>query len=156
MRIYRNTTKRIGKKKIGRRWKKLNLARNLRLGDLVSTCKGYNERVSEIDPIWSNRGLSRGRYIIDFDITTESGSSCSVVQCCTFPTETREEIIEYWRWFATPEGRAWEEEMSGQGWKFSDGIVDAIAEGREVFDQDGQPLYEFAKDYEQVARFFGR
>lgn len=84
---------------------------------------------------------------------TESGSSCSFVNCCTAPTETREQVIAYWNGYNTEKGRKWLEEMRANGWNCWGVIPEALAEGKEVFDQDGQPLYEFCNEYERKARF---
>lgn len=154
MKLYRNTTKRIAKKKIGRRWAKFNFASQLKPGDLISTCKGYNEKILEITPCWTNYGLAKGEYICDFDIITESGSSCSLMHCCTTPTETLEEVIAYWKSFNTEEGRKWLEDMWEKGWKcWRRNLLDDLRDGKQVFDKDGQPLYEYAEDYEKKARF---
>lgn len=96
MKIYHGTTKRIAKKKLGFRWKKMLFGATLKVGSLVSTCKGYNERIKEIYPCWTNQGLSKGVYIYDFDIVTESGSCCSLGSCCAPHLETVEEIVRYW------------------------------------------------------------
>lgn len=117
MKLYNKIPKRIAKKKIGRYWRKLNYARHLKPGDLVSTCEGVNRRVKEITPDWKwwkNQGwgrkfdgefvyFKRGEFVIDFDIFTTTGGSCSAVHCCTFPTETREQIVDYWKNWYFPE-----------------------------------------------------
>ncbi len=48
MKLYQNTTRQIARKKIGKYWwPKLSYAAKLKPGDLISTCKGYNERIKE-------------------------------------------------------------------------------------------------------------
>lgn len=157
MKLWNNTTKRVAKKKINKmrsRWRKLNLAKTLRSGDIVSTCKGYNERIKEISPEYSRFGLSKGEFVVDFDIITESGGSCSLVHCCTVPAKTKQEVIDYWLQFTTDEGKKWLAEMKNIGFiNFPDDITEALLEGKEVFDEDGQPLYEFCTEYERENRF---
>lgn len=142
MKLYRNTTKRIAKKKIGRRWAKFNFASQLKSKDLISTCKGYNEKILKIIPCWTNYGLTKGEYIYDFDIITESGGSCSFAHCCTTPTETLEEIIAYWK------SKSFDTEESQKK-----NLLNDLRNGKQVFDKDGQPLYEYAENYEKKARF---
>lgn len=97
-RIYKKTSKRIAKKHI-LNWKKIVEASKLKPGDLISGCLGYNEKIKEINPIWVRGGLSKGSYILDFDIVTESGWCCSVIHCCTFPIWTGEEVLERWKFY---------------------------------------------------------
>src|SRR4051812_35912376 len=101
MKLYSGISKRLAKKQIGRRWYKLQYGLSLKPGDLVSSCKGYNERILEVVPCW--HGRYHGRYVVDFDIETEVGSCCSLCSCCTFPLETREQIIAYWLSWDTAE-----------------------------------------------------
>lgn len=162
MKLYCRVKKRIAMKHIP--WPdKLKHGLKLRAGDLVSTCKGYNERIAEITPHWTNRvgvgvnlltdtRLRRGRFITDFDIHTESGSSCSLLHCCTFPLETREQIIAYFLGWDAPEWREWRKK-SGWGDTYLESIIDGIKSGKEVFDENGQPLYDYCVDYERKARF---
>lgn len=92
-----------------------------------------------------------GWVITDFSIQLISGCSCSLMHCCTFPLETREEVIAYFKHWGTPEAKAWCEKG---GWSFSaDPKVLGVMEGREVFDETGQPLYEFCNGSERVVRF---
>ncbi len=153
MKLYKDTTKRIAKKKLGWRWKKILFGLTLKPGDIISTCKGYNERITEMYPEWSSWGLSKGKYIVDFSITTESGSGCSLVHCLTTPTETKEQIIEYWKWYNTEEGIEFLKRQEKYGYNFKNPIPQALAEDKEVFDDEGQPLYEYATEYERKARF---
>lgn len=149
MKPYNHLTKRIAKKKLGRTWKKIVFGLTLKSGDLVSTCKGYNERIKEIYPCWTNYGLSKGEYICDFDIITESGSCCSLVNCCSSHVETKEEILSYYNLTTFQE---YLEKVEQYGWKRKK-IDIGLLEGKDVFDSDGQPYFEFAEEYEQRARF---
>lgn len=148
MKAYINTTKRIAKKRLGKRWKKTLFGLTLKPGDLIATCKGYNERIKEIIPLWTNYKLSKGEYITDFDIITESGSCCSLMNCCS-KQETKEEILSYYNL----EGiENWMKMAEKNGWKISK-IYHGLKAGKDVFDEDGQPYFEFAEEYEQKARF---
>lgn len=138
MRLYHHLPKRIAKKHMRYSWFKLNYAKNLKPGDLISTCVGYNERIKEIIPVWTRYGLSKGRYIIDFNIFTDK-HSCSLCCCCTCPTETLEEVMEYWTsWIPT-----WEREVDrSKPWnKTICYIMDGIIAGRQVFNEHGELLW---------------
>ncbi len=144
--LYTKIRKRLAKKRLGASWYPLQYGLTLKPGDLVSSCKGYNERIKEIEPIWS------GNVVIDFDIIVESGSSCSLFHCCTFPLKSKEEIVAYILSWDSPEAKKWAEEG---GWEF--GVmkrqIEALKAGKEVFDDNGQPLFEFCTEHEQKSRF---
>lgn len=147
MKLYRRTTKRIAKKWLGSSWRKLQLAKMLKPGDLIHTCKGYNERIAEIEPRWSYDG----RLLIDFDIISEVGSGHSLIHCCTLPLLTKEEIVAYCKTWITPEAVEWCEK---QGYPFHRTPISlGILEGKEVFDDEGQPYYEYCSDHDKKARF---
>jgi hypothetical protein len=145
-RLYFGTTARLAKKHI---WglRKLQYALNLKPGDLLSTCKGYNERIAEMTPVWSNYGLRHGRYICDFDFVSETGCSCSAMHCCSFPLETRDQIYKSWR---QSHGIAGCETFVC----YAQRIEEVRAAGGHAFDEDGQPYYEFClHDWEKSIRF---
>lgn len=152
MKIYLYTTKRIAKKKLKRYWRKYLLASKLKKGDLISTCKGYNERIKEIRPLWTNYGLSKGLYVSDFDIITESGSCCSLANCCS-EKETKEQILLYWNNYKTKESQEFYYKMIQDGLRKPSKLIQGVIDGKDVFDEDGQPYFEFAEDYERKARF---
>ena len=148
MKLYCKTPRRIAKKKIGNRWKKLLYGATLKVGDLISSCKGFNERIKEIQPEWTDYKMTKGRYICDFTIITESGHCCSLLSCCTYPLETKDQIEAYWSYYKTPEGMKKCEQN-----QYKSRVVQGIIDGKDVFDSDGQPYYEFAEDHEREARF---
>jgi len=143
MKLYYGTTRRIAKKVLGlRHWWKLNQARNLKPGDLISSCVGWNQVIEEIQPQFcSDPGLLRGRVVGDFDIITTEGSSHSVIHCCTFPLLTRQEIENYWSSMDTPEYISWYKKWTSGKEEFKDGvwgkICYAIKRGEPVFNEDG-------------------
>jgi hypothetical protein len=98
--LYEGMSRRLGEKHLRGMSKsrlfKLQHGARLKPGDLVSSCKGYNEIIRTIEPCyWS--GLKPGKnVVVDFDIETAVGSSCSLMHCCTVPLETKEEIVAYW------------------------------------------------------------
>lgn len=61
MKLYRGTTKRLAKKKLRKYWRKLQRGINLKAGDLFTSCRGFNERIISIVPIWD----SSSKIIID-------------------------------------------------------------------------------------------
>jgi hypothetical protein len=133
-RLFRHMSVRLAKKYIGERAKKLNYAINLKVGDLISSCKSYNERIAEIEPVWIR--INHGSYIFDFDIVTETGNCCSVVHCCTFPLWTRDDIYELWQyWLSTNGDDHW-------GFrKYAEKIESIRASGGHAFDESGQPYH---------------
>jgi hypothetical protein len=141
MKLYKKVPKRIAKKYIGRYWHKLNFARHLKPGDLVSTCKGWNEVISEITPEWANYGRFSNRIIMDFDIITESGSSHSMVHCCEGHLQSLDEILKFWTKRDTPERKRWFEEWGGGTYKWEDTlshrINNALSSGKVVFFENG-------------------
>jgi len=142
-RLFRNMPRRLAKKYITR-VTKLNFGLDLKSGDLVSTCKGFNERIAKIIPCWGGGGrLRRGRYIYNFEIITECGHSCSLIHCCTVPTETREAINQYWVELSEvyPEN------------EWIQRVAEIIHSGEQAFDEDGQPMKEFCSEHDRKIRF---
>jgi len=130
MRLWpRGTRKRLAKKRMARgSYRKLNLARHLVPGDLITTCVGYNEVISEIEPEWTIDGV-----IFDFQIWTESGRGCSLRHCCVLPRWTREEVLAHWEQVSRdPYLVAMRDKMESLGY-----ILDGLATGQEVFDEQG-------------------
>lgn len=83
MKLYKNTTKRIAKKTLGRYWEKLQYGLTLKPGDLINTCTCKDEVIVKIHPEY--RQFGKGKYIIDFAIITDSMLSCSLIHCCDPP-----------------------------------------------------------------------
>lgn len=149
--LYGKMRKRLAKKIIGHpeRWRKLENGLKLKPGDLVSSCSGYNQRITEITPrmVYTKTGWA----IIDFNLQILGGGGCSLINCCTFPMETREEIIAYFKNWASPQNVAYCEKG---GWGFhKDPKVIGVMEGKEVFDENGEPHYEYCNIWERKARF---
>lgn len=96
--LYEGMTRRLGEKHLptGKWREKLEYGARLKPGDLISSCKGYNEIIHEVTPdYW--QGLKPGRkVVVDFSIETTVGSSCSLTHCCTVPLETKEQVVAYW------------------------------------------------------------
>lgn len=148
MKLWRKTTKRLAKKESRYNWRKLNLARHLKPGDLISTCKGYNEEIAEIKPCWSGDG----KIVVDFDIITVSGSGHSVFHCCTLPLETREEIGRYHLAWLGPEELEERRRWTSDG-KLDD-VTQALLDGvpvEDIWDELGRLRYEYCRDYERKA-----
>jgi hypothetical protein len=162
MKLYNKIPKRIAKKKIGWHWIKLNYARLLKPGDLVSTCEGVNRRVEKIEPDWQNWKncfantaksysndfvyFKHGRFVIDFDVYS-TGGVCSACHCCTFPTETREQIIEFFSTFYRDEENI--PQNIGSTYIFAKMCVEE--QGNQLFTELGEPtaLYEEIKKEER-------
>jgi hypothetical protein len=145
MKLYRNTTKRIAQKKIGRSWDKLSFGLTLKPGDLVSSCKGFNEFIKVIEPCWTSYGMLRGNYIYDFDIETVGGGSCSLIHCCSFPLENLDEIVEYWmKWDDnSEEAMTWYGGQEKWEKSFTYRVIQALKRGDKVFNDNGTITEEF-------------
>jgi hypothetical protein len=93
---YYGIKKRIAKKKLGNRWHLINEGMKLKAGDLINSCKHYNETIKEIIPVWIGSG--KANYVRDFDIETVCGSFCSFRYCCgSSHVPTHDEIYDYWK-----------------------------------------------------------
>lgn len=116
------------KKKAGYlRWAKSKVSyakRHLKVGSIVTTCKGYNSKVKEIH-------LDR-KELIDIDLIFENGMSCSLIHCCEFPPQSVDQILEYFRKWGT-EGKEYLHEMSEDGQK----LTAEIMSGENPFDERG-------------------
>jgi len=148
MKLYHHTTKRIAKKVHGGYdWKALNAAKDLKVGDMIHTCKGWNDIIRKITPEWFDARdlrIKRGRVVIDIAIETDS-TNCSVILCCTLPVPTKDQIMEYWKRFSKDPhygiGSPWyKDECFG---KQSNVVMDAVAAGKCPFDEKGMLLEEF-------------
>lgn len=93
MKLYKNMKKRLAKKYIGYTWKQLNIAKDLKVGDIVHTCRGYNEIIREIKPEYSY-WLKKGIFANDFEISIDAGY-CKYTYCCK-PAMTKDQIMQYW------------------------------------------------------------
>lgn len=153
MKLYSGIKKRIAKKRIKDRWQKLMYGLDLEPGNLVHNCFGYNERIKEVIIMYANRKLKHGQYIYDFEIETESGNFYSLIHSLTFPVPTKEEIVKSWMWYNTEAGKRHIEERAKLGWTHNMNIINDLRDGKEVFDAEGQPLFEYAKEHEKQARF---
>jgi len=148
MKLYGSIKKRLAKKWIGNDyWYKMILARNLKVGDLIHTCNGYNERIAVIEPrIW-REPYRKGYVIGDLDIETESGGSHSLQHCCDLPIFSKEQILSYWKYLA--------ENNSDIGWNFGvqhQKLLKAVKNGEDPFDDFGciLPKYRYTPgDYQE-------
>ena len=138
MRLYKGISKRQYKKRVGRYYRKLLYGATLKPGDLISACRGYNERIAAIAPErWNTRS---GTYVWNFDIDTTGGGFCSLIHCCTFPVESLETILKYWQRWNTPEGIEYLEKYAGDKTK---AIVDAVIIGDCPFTETGELLPQY-------------
>lgn len=130
MKLYKGTTKRIFKKQFVSkyRYELLNYGRNLKQGDLIYTCRAYNERIEEIKPCITK--LSRNSWFVyDFDILTQSGGCCSLTNCCDKP-KSKEYITNYWK-------------QMDHSW-FKDWEISICAKnGEDIVNENGELLREF-------------
>lgn len=138
MKLYRKIPKRIAKKKIGCDWKKFQAYSQMKPGDLVNSCSSFNDKVVEIKPRWSKYGLRKGKYICDFNMILEHGS-CSAAHCCTFPLPTQDQIIEDWKFWATPDGLFNIGNDKTHVW-YQRGLACVEGRGKEIVDELGQCL----------------
>lgn len=138
MRLYRRMRKRQAKKLVGRNsiiWNKLLWGSKLKVGDLVHTCRGFNEVIDEIEP----ESICRGRnYVVfDFEIITDGGQICSLVNCCS-PAFTAEQVIANFNWYRTDDGRRWLEKHHQLGYDFAETFpIKEVLAGECPFDERG-------------------
>ncbi len=139
MKLWHNSTKRVAKKIIGLNWYKLNQARNLKPGDLVSSCRGYNEIIAEIEPIYFRY---KSKYLVDdFDLITDSGYSCSILNCCIFPLKTREQIIKSWLNWLLPHNKKLYAVLNFPN-KIMLALKDGV-DGKDIFNENGTLKEEY-------------
>lgn len=132
MKLYYYTTKRIAKKKSSF-WHKLNQAKFLKIGDIFSTCLGYNSIITEISPEYSNRGLSKGFVLCDCQIFGKN-ICCSLCHCITLPTWSGEDVVNRWLAYDTPKTiEMWKNFEMESSLK----IIELMRKGHDVFDEKG-------------------
>lgn len=137
--LYEGMSRRLGEKHLptGRWREKLEYGARLKPGDLISSCKGYNEIIHEVEPAYW-QGLKPGKkVVVDFDIETIVGSSCSLTHCCTVPLETKEQVVAYW----LRDCDEWAMQFYGSEEKWKNSLAYNIKQdllaGIEVFNADG-------------------
>lgn len=137
-RFYSNVKRRIAKKfvsKCGLSWRKLVLACDLKEGDIIHTCHGYNEVIKEIESI--AHFTKNGWVIYDLDIILENGGSCSLQHCCTLPSPSKQDQLSMWKRWAEPEYPEWD---FGDQHKM---LIEAIRNGKDPFEENGCIKNEF-------------
>lgn len=138
MKLYGSIKKRLAKKWMGNDcWYRMILARNLKVGDLIHTCNGYNEHIAVIEPIIWREPHHKGYVIGDLDIETDGGSSHSLQHCCTLPLPPKDEILAYWKYLA---------KCPDTGWIFGvqhQKLLKAVKNGEDPFDSNGCILPEY-------------
>lgn len=137
MKSYSRMKKRLAKKKMGHSWYKINefLKHNIKIGDIVHTCRAYNERITDI-AVECFR-TKHGSYIYDFDITTDGKMNCSWRHCITYPAPSKDEILAYWKDYAKNSNNEWD--FGSQHNK----LIELIKEGIDPFDDNGCIKGEF-------------
>lgn len=134
MKLYSGTTKRIFKKKVGKYGLiHLNQAKTLKVGDLLYTCRGYNQRIAEILPEFNCRRLSANSwYVWDFQIILNDGNCCSWNHCCSLPC-SKQEITDYWK-------------NMNHDWFKDCSLAIAAKSGQDIVNADGELLKEFKNE----------
>lgn len=144
MKIYKGR-KRIAKKKLDKYdWKWINFFAQLKVGDWIHTCEGFNRRIESIEYDWARIGPKTS---VIYDIVfTDSNNRCHFVSGagCVFPKVSNQEIIDYWmdNWLNTEDS-----------WGFADyakRMKEALDKGLPVLSENGEPLIN--PDTKQLAR----
>lgn len=134
-----NIGRRKTKKIVGRHnFDRLRSVPMPKVGDLIGTCMGINEVITEVDP--EVRCRRNRQVIIDFRIVTSRGGH-SLLHCCDWPAPTKDEIEAGWAYWRSPEGR--EKATTGFaciGWVR---VAEAIEAGEQLFDERGLSLPRF-------------
>ena len=86
---------------------------NLKEGDMINDCSGYNVKIFKIEPIYKRVGKN-GQVLVDIDITVnEWGGSCSLRSCGIIPALSREMIVQRMKKFID------RQKESGDDWNFA-------------------------------------
>lgn len=85
--------RRVAKKHLSVSLRNSSLA-NVKRGDLIFSCTGFNVRVAETRPYYKRVG--KGFVLTDIEITTDSGGLCSLIHCGVEAPHSREDIIKSW------------------------------------------------------------
>lgn len=108
-----------------------------KVGDLITTCAGYNERIKSCVPAIHSR--RNRRVICDYLIVTERDTYHSLYNCCVFPAASKAEIEQNWlRW--SLEEDVDKVHMGEQSWA---ALAEAVRNGAPLLTEDGCPTSYF-------------
>lgn len=104
---------------------------DIKEGDLVRNCSGFNMRVGKISPCYVKVG--KGSVLLDIDLESDTGAGCSFAHCGIEPAWTREATVRWWEesckyWLSV-----------GDPWHFAQMMefTTIDREGKQVFDSEG-------------------
>jgi hypothetical protein len=142
MKLY-NCNKRIAKKYgVFRRNEKLSLAKELRVGGLVSTCNGGNSVIQ--DMYFEFRSIGKRSWVVtDIEIVTTDGHIHSWFHCCSL-AETPKQIKEYYMGWDCEEGWKLIKEYK---WDYMFRIFDALKNDSPICNSNGIIYPEFKPNY---------
>ena len=114
-----------------RKW--LKYVSELRQGDLIHCCTGFNVRIKEIKPEVTD--FRNTWFVTDFEITDTDGGLHSAMYCCDPPRSTTE-IERYFKEQWTEEALKRQEDLS---WDKTDirSLRQLLSEGKRICDDDG-------------------
>ena len=115
--------------------RKLNMFRDIKEGDLILSCSGFNVRVKDIEYIV--RPFNSGWYLSDIEVTDDVGGFHSLVDCCGLK-RTRKEIVDNFNPKNFDYDNAWWKEHP-----LYSKVKVALDAGKEIVDEDGCLLPEF-------------
>lgn len=134
MRLYKRTS-RFGYFKRFNHATRERLKKGLRLkpGDVVNTCRGFNERVVKVRAIrWP---FGRGWRIVDVDVSVEQDRRYDWLSCCE-DAQPKEKIHHYLISLAESSEK-WSEELQK--------IISMAVKGEPILNDDGTVNYELIK-----------
>lgn len=122
--------KRFVKKIIGgRAFRALQKCKGIKVGDLITTCNGYNEKIAAIEERVTY--YLGHKFVFDLDIIKEDTYSCSLRHCCVYPARTKEQILDRARaYLDNPDMVAMAKQF---GWKLHLALLD----GKDPLNEDG-------------------
>lgn len=94
--IWKNVKRRVAKKYLKRYasdWMldpRAKVFANLKPGDIVNTCSGFNNKIKQIIPYYF--AVGKGQVLFSIDLVMEKGSVCDAQMCGVEPARSREDI----------------------------------------------------------------
>lgn len=85
---------------------------NIKIGDYVNDCTGYNGKIISMEPVYCHIGKTgKGSILVDVDIQT-TNTGCSLTYCGVYPALPQQEVeakaIDFHRnWTLSQPGKNW-------------------------------------------------
>jgi len=115
--LYKNLKRRIAKKHIKRIWqsngwvdedyrKWMDFASKINVGSIVSACKGLNEKITSITPVYY--GVGKGYVLGNIEFNSDT-NGCNARHCSVGPAKSYEECCKYRDFIlSNPKSKDWD------------------------------------------------